>query len=507
MTYNDIGALSISEINNIYNEAKMDMFMSESGYFLDIMGQRSFGALNESVIQESFKEKAAYIWNGIKNFFKTIKDAIKKFFQTIIDAITRSFDNQKVDSKSEKLIEVEDKKDTQAVATSADQSAKMLDDSLVKVKVIRKEVNKLVDDNKKLKAEVEKNKSNSQSTSASDLVKILTSGEKKEDKKSNEPNFTMKDGKPASPSKELRGEMFRKEMDIAKKQTPLMIEKKSNPFDYMKKKFEFAVNWITKEYKGSEEKKFGTLSYWQNQDSTMIRRFDDILNNGVKRDLKLLDSLDYKYDMQTKIDSEDSNKSEEIQAKFKKKFDSAKKKLYDIRNDIENESYYVEMFFGESNKGKSFDEAFRYFFGLDNNVDITTKNLANAAKDIEICIFDKNKYIKMTKGLYNSAIKIINEYESRAKKIKEIMDSGIEFYNYIGKATIDTYLKMVSNFTKYVTKSNSKIQAQIKYNRTRAYEIFNNVIAFANSKKKEWDDETSPMAKYFISQLHDIRNK
>ena len=86
MTYNDIASYSIQEVNSIYNEAKMDMFVSESYNFFNILSYRS---LNESqtLLQESFKEKAKLIWEGVKKFFKAIKDAITRFFKAIGDII------------------------------------------------------------------------------------------------------------------------------------------------------------------------------------------------------------------------------------------------------------------------------------------------------------------------------------------------------------------------------------------------------------------------------------
>lgn len=501
MTYNDISAFSISEINSIYNEVKIDMFMTESDLFLDIMKQRSSGILNESVIQESFAEKAKYIWEGIKNFFKSIREAIKKFFNTIIDAITRSFYNQKVDSKSEKIIEVEDKKDDKAVSNNIDQTSKAFDNMTNNrdrvFGSIRANHDRLKSDIDQIKSKQSSNKSSNDASFdkiSSDLDKLLTSGEKLENKKSNEPNFTMKDGVGPMPPKEFAGAQFRKAYEIsAKKEMPLMIEKKGNRFDYMKKKFGYAVNWVTKEYKG-EEKKFGKIQNVAYLNSKMVIVYGEA-SRKIKERLRWLDSLDYKYAMQQEledinnVDGPDnelkSATSERIRARYEKKFQRTKDYIDDYKDEIQSEGFYNSMIFGDHYENKTFDETFNEFFDLDKLVDVTNKNLTGSISDqILLNIFDKNKYIKNIKIMYNESIKLINEYENRGKNIKGIIESGVEFYNYIGKDTIDIYLKMVSNITKYIMKYNSKAQTIIKQNRIKSYEIFNNVINFYNQNHK-----------------------
>jgi hypothetical protein len=87
LNFNDISIYSGREIQDIYNETVMGIFMAEASYFQDIMNKRSSGILTESVFLEAEESGLKIFKDKVKEFFKKIKDGIIGFFKKIIDGI------------------------------------------------------------------------------------------------------------------------------------------------------------------------------------------------------------------------------------------------------------------------------------------------------------------------------------------------------------------------------------------------------------------------------------
>lgn len=85
---NDICVYSNREIQDVYNESIVNIFMTETSYFKDIIYKRNSGILNESVLLEADESRLKKIKDTIKKFFKDLWEKIKGFFNRIKEKIT-----------------------------------------------------------------------------------------------------------------------------------------------------------------------------------------------------------------------------------------------------------------------------------------------------------------------------------------------------------------------------------------------------------------------------------
>ena len=105
LNFNDIVIYSGREIQDIYNEATIDIFMSESSYFKDIINKRNSGVLTESVLLEAEESRIKKILNTIKDFFKNLWGKIKEFIKKIKDKITGASKKQAIEAMEIKIKE------------------------------------------------------------------------------------------------------------------------------------------------------------------------------------------------------------------------------------------------------------------------------------------------------------------------------------------------------------------------------------------------------------------
>ena len=87
LSFNDISIYSCREIQDVYNESMMNIFITESSYFQDIIHKRSSGVLTESVLLEAEEGRFKKFINTIKEFFKNLWEKIKGFFKKIKEKI------------------------------------------------------------------------------------------------------------------------------------------------------------------------------------------------------------------------------------------------------------------------------------------------------------------------------------------------------------------------------------------------------------------------------------